>query len=191
MSTQRPDFASESLESRLLLSTSLNSRGVLYVLGTSKADALSAYLAANDPTKIEVRDRGVISQFQRSAVTQVIFQGFSGADTIVISNVNGRFSTPTKVYGEAGNDTIQGGGTRDRVYGGTGNDSILGGGGHDILYGEAGNDTLVGERGNDYLVGGAGTDMLEGNRGLDRFIVEPGIDHVNFGTEDEVTDAVA
>ena len=82
----------EHLESRLLLSTTLNSRGVLYILGTSKNDSLSAYLATGNPNTIEVRDRGVVSQFARSAVTQVIFQGFSGDDTIVISNVNGILS---------------------------------------------------------------------------------------------------
>ena len=75
MSNHRTTRPIEQLEPRTMLSTTLNSRGVLYVLGTSQNDALSVYLAGNDTTKIEVRDRGVISQFQRSAVTQVIFQG--------------------------------------------------------------------------------------------------------------------
>ncbi|WP_420865319.1 Calx-beta domain-containing protein, partial [Nodularia spumigena] len=70
------------------------------------------------------------------------------------------------LYGEDGNDTINGGGDNDYLYGGSGDD---------ILNGDAGNDTIYGQDGNDTLIGGSGNsgerDYLSGGSGSDRFII--------------------
>ena len=62
------------------------------------------------------------------------------------------------VYGNGGNDTLQGG---------AGNDRIAGGFGADSLSGNAGNDTLWGGIDADSLSGGAGDDLIDGGPGVD------------------------
>ncbi|MCU7904911.1 MAG: RTX toxin, partial [Candidatus Thiodiazotropha sp. (ex Epidulcina cf. delphinae)] len=52
------------------------------------------------------------------------------------------------VYGDAGDDVLDGGDGRDRVYGGAGNDTLRGGAGNnDYLSGDAGSDTYAFEAG--------------------------------------------
>jgi len=71
------------------------------------------------------------------------------------------------LYGGADNDTILGGGGDDLAEGGTGNDSLDGGAGADSLLGDLGADTLAGGAGNDTLSGGDGDDTLSGGDGND------------------------
>jgi Ca2+-binding RTX toxin-like protein len=175
VSPQPPSIV-EQLETRRLLAATLNSNGVLRVDGTSKDDLISIYLVKADPTKLETKVRGVVDRFSLSAITQIIIQGFSGADTIVFDQNNGAIKIPTKIYGGAGNDTISGSATRDRIYGGTGNDSISGESGDDIIYGEEGNDVIQGAAGKDYLDGGVDNDNIQGNAGNDRLFGEDGND---------------
>ena len=95
--------------------------------------------------------------------------------------------------GDAGNDTVTGGGTLEggagndeldaplrveaaALHGGGGNDSLQGGGGPDSLAGADGTDHLIGEAGNDQLDGGEGGDELEGSGGDDRLVGGPGPD---------------
>jgi Ca2+-binding RTX toxin-like protein len=179
-SVSRPTAFVELLEARRLLSATLNSAGTLNILGTSKDDVISVYRPHNDPSRIEAKVRNVVSSFNLADVKQIRIEGFSGHDYIQVSN---NIALPTRIYGGAGNDTIIGGGSRDRIYGGTGNDSIIGNSGHDILYGEEGDDTIRGGNGNDYIVGGEGNDFLEGNAGNDRLYGGPGNDiiHGNAG----------
>jgi Ca2+-binding RTX toxin-like protein len=75
--------------------------------------------------------------------------------------------------GGAGNDTL---------YGDNGNDTLDGGAGNDTLYGYGGNDTLDGGEGDDYLDGSAGNDTY-------RFAVGAGVDRINDygGNSDVVT----
>lgn len=111
------------------------------------------------------------------------------------------------VFGEAGNDVLEGrngddflngGRGGDRLEGGNGQDSLIGGYGEDALNGNAGNDildggygadtledlqgdnTLYGNQGNDSLLSGRGDDLLYGEGGSDRLISRGGND-VLFG----------
>jgi Ca2+-binding RTX toxin-like protein len=59
-----------------------------------------------------------------------------------------------KVWGDGGNDRIDGADGDDLIFGGPGKDEIHGGTGNNKLYGWAGSDTLVGDTGNDLLDGG-------------------------------------
>ena len=79
-----------------------------------------------------------------------IIKGFGGDDVL---------------YGEEGNDSIDGG---------DGNDIIVGGKGDDILYGEEGNDSIDGGDGNDIIVGGKGDDILDGGDGDDTYVFNIG-----------------
>ena len=76
---------------------------------------------------------------------------------------------PDTIYGEGGNDYLDGWKGDDTLYGGNGHDTLLGYDGYDKLYGGAGNDTLKGEKGPDDLYGGAGVDKLYGGAGDDYF----------------------
>jgi Ca2+-binding RTX toxin-like protein len=89
------------------------------------------------------------------------------------------------LYGDIGDDVIDGGGGRDKILGGLGADLIYGGDGDDAddfyasyrpdasyvasgLFGGDGNDTIAGGRGTDLLQGGAGDDVLYGGENNDQ-----------------------
>lgn len=74
-----------------------------------------------------------------------------------------------KLYGEAGNDTVNGSVYDDYLYGGEGNDTLKGNAGNDVLTGGLGNDTLIGGAGDDtYIFGrGDGQDTINDNSGGD------------------------
>lgn len=76
------------------------------------------------------------------------------------------------LFGEEGEDYLNGSAGHDRLDGGSGNDVLEGGSGHDTLYGGEGDDLLEGGRENDVLFGGEGKDTLLGGSGDD--LVEGG-----------------
>lgn len=98
-----------------------------------------------------------------STTGSVRIVGDAGDDIITGSN------QADKIWGMAGNDTINAGGHNDTVNGGTGSDIINGGDRNDILNGADGNNDLVnGGPGNDRVVGGNGTgDFCDGGAGVD------------------------
>ena len=67
------------------------------------------------------------------------------------------------MYGDGGNDSLNGGAGNDVLYGGEGNDTLYGNAGNDILDGDTGNDWLYGGNGDDtYIFGkGYGSDTIE------------------------------
>ncbi len=74
------------------------------------------------------------------------------------------------MFGDKGQDTLNGGLGDDSLQGGVGNDVISGKRGNDLLNGGAGRDTLFGGQGDDVLVGSRGADVLTGGAGFDRFV---------------------
>jgi len=64
------------------------------------------------------------------------------------------------LFGDNGDDTLNGNLGEDLVFGGTGDDLVRGGKGTDLVSGEEGNDTLIGDFGLDVLVGGTGRDLF-------------------------------
>jgi CubicO group peptidase (beta-lactamase class C family) len=87
------------------------------------------------------------------------------------------------LFGLEGNDTLRGASRQANVlFGNQGNDRLEGGRQDDVLNGGAGNDRLFGDRGNDLLVGGAGDDYLSGGRGDDQLKGGAGSDQL-FGDQ--------
>lgn len=84
------------------------------------------------------------------------------------------------VFGEPGDDTLNGGSGTDILFGGNGNDALNGGTGNDNLFGQNGNDTVNGNDGADNLNGGNGNETLRGGAGNDRFFAGDGNDQL-FG----------
>ncbi|RJG42042.1 Ig-like domain-containing protein, partial [Motilimonas pumila] len=83
----------------------------------------------------------------------------------------------------------------DFIYGNDGDDMLDGGLGHDVLKGGTGNDILIGGVGNDDLTGGSGNDILIGGDGADTFrffeedaIAEAGNSQQDSGIVDTIMD---
>jgi hypothetical protein len=99
----------------------------------------------------------------------------------------------SRLYGDAGNDTLVGGDRTDVLFGGEGDDSLAGGNaindGNNRLYGEAGSDTIVGGRGLDIVEGGTGHDSVVTAAGNDTVEAGDGNDDVDAGAGDDVVNA--
>jgi Ca2+-binding RTX toxin-like protein len=112
------------------------------------------------------------------------------------------------IFGDGGNNTLDGGAGDDTIFGQGGDDFIIGGrdslasrdinntidvadladqtesdDGNDTLYGGRGNDTILGGQGNDILDGGDGDDTLSGQAGIDIFRGGAGSDTVDYSRE--------
>lgn len=93
--------------------------------------------------------------------TAVQINGLAGDDTIRLGNAAAAVPTGltlVTVNGGSGDDVVDGSGngaiTPQALFGNAGNDTITGGGAGDLLLGGIGNDTLVDSAGNDYFDGG-------------------------------------
>jgi Ca2+-binding RTX toxin-like protein len=119
--------------------------------------------------------------------TSLMVVGADGNDTVI----DGDYSS--FLGGEAGDNTITGGGGDDQlagdganvghdVYdGGAGNDRILGSAGPDLLLGGTGKDAIHTFMGNDKALGGPGKDQLDGSYGNDKLFGGSGKDHAAGG----------
>jgi Ca2+-binding RTX toxin-like protein len=104
-----------------------------------------------------------------------IVRGGPGDDRISVDMPD--FGRGSSVFGESGDDTLNGGSGDDVIAGGPGRDVIRGGDESDFEYSVG--DTLVGGAGDDVLKGGAGDDVLKGGGGVDRFFGGSGEDVID------------
>ncbi len=90
-----------------------------------------------------------------------------GATSNLIAQSSSSFAA--YLYGDQGNDTLNGSDQRDFLDGGADNDLLTGGAGDDVLLGGDGDDTLVGGSGDDLILSGSGADVIKLglNSGLD------------------------
>jgi Ca2+-binding RTX toxin-like protein len=130
----------------------------------------------DDLIRVSLTDRQTNQLLDQAAipagvVKHVVFFGGGGDDVF-----NDPASVQATAYGDAGNDTLNGGNANDTLFGGDGYDTLYGNGGNDYLNGGNqddylnggdGNDTLAGESGNDQMRGGDGDDTLHGGDGFD------------------------
>lgn len=71
------------------------------------------------------------------------------------------------IYGDYGNDEIQGSNISDHLSGGPGSDVIYGNNDGDFIEGGSGVDSLYGDAGDDVLSGGEGADYFDCGSGID------------------------
>ena len=93
--------------------------------GDAADDVITLRLLAGDATQVEVLDSAaVIGTFPRATFLTIVVNGGHGADTILVSDVNGAFTDTqiTTITGGDGNDTITGGAGGETSDGGDGND---------------------------------------------------------------------
>lgn len=121
-------------------------------------------------------------------ISKLEVYGGAGNDEILVDRDNvlgdgssGPVVPPTTdngsfLFGDAGNDRIEGTQRSDWIDGGAdrdiaeshyGDDVVKGGAGDDFLHGGDGNDEILGEEHNDVLTGGAGRDVIRGGSGVD------------------------
>lgn len=154
----------ESLESRRLLSASLNGRE-LWIQGTGRADEINVWLNKAGK-RIVTSVNGNERTFALKSVGEIEIDARGGNDRVVVA---ASITRPVDIDGDGGHDTLIGGSGHDDIDGGSGNDYIEGGAGNDELDGGAGNDTIFGGSGNDEIDGGPGSDRLTGGSGRDEF----------------------
>lgn len=164
-------------------------------------DGLVAMLRAN-PLNPELMDLHVGSTEGNDVIhfnpheqgIEVIFNGasagvFQVTGNILVAaglgndfiNVDPAIQQAAYLYGEQGDDTLQGGAGDDVLAGHEGNDLLLGRRGADQLFGEQGDDVLRGGRGDDILAGWLGNDLLRGGRGQDVLFGSEGRDTLRGG----------
>ncbi|MEM5475050.1 Hint domain-containing protein [Pacificibacter sp. AS14] len=97
-------------------------------------------------------------------------------------------SGDNEIDGTSGEDTIKGYSGDDTIDGGGGNDDIYGGDGDDTIYGGDGNDDISGGDGDDTIYGGDGRDEIEGNDGDDTLYGGDGRDEIDGGDGDDYID---
>ncbi len=154
----------EALEARQVLSVAnaYLTGGALVIVSDNSSTQVSVN-STNSGIQLRETNSSRTWNYSASQVREVRFHGGNAADRFV-NNVR---TLPTKAWGNAGDDYLEGYSAVDEFYGGSGNDTLKGYGGNDILHGEAGNDTIYGDDGNDDLYGGTGTDKLYGGAGND------------------------
>ena len=167
----------EHLERRELLAVVLDG-DVLRITGTDSADTAAIDpFTQNEEQWVTATLNGQSSQYAASSIRKIVFTGNDG-DDFFVNNSN----LQSHIWGNAGVDTLIGGGGNDRVYGGSWADSLAGGAGNDRIYGSGGDDTMYGGTGDDSIYGHSGDDMLYGEGGNDSIRGSSG-DDILFGGE--------
>jgi len=90
------------------------------------------------------------------------------------------------LFGDNGDDQLEGGDGNDWLFGYGGDDIIRGGDGDDLLFGIDGSDLLEGGAGNDHILGGRGDDIIDGGAGDDLIRAGEGADTIKFSTGSDV-----
>lgn len=138
----------------------------LYVGGSPGVDTIRVDPAGVDKYKVSVKSvaPGVTKASQNTQtltgeIERIVIYGGKQNDNIAI---NAGVTKSAWIYGDAGNDSILGGGGQDILVGGEGNDTLSGGGGRDILIGGIGVDNLFAGSGGSLLINGKTSYDAEG-----------------------------
>ena len=125
---------------------------------------------------------------------------YTGGDHVVLGGTNPGELSPTNngndiLIGGLGDDTIWGDGGDDYIQGGDGGDILLGGAGDDILLDIGGPNNIQGQEGNDAISAGGGEALILGGSGNDFILQGPdfaetfgGLDNdfIHAGTESNI-----
>ncbi|MBC8108983.1 MAG: hypothetical protein H7Z14_20525 [Anaerolineae bacterium] len=149
MNTNRTNASTtlETLELRRLFAASVINQ-VLMVEGTNGVDNLDVRTDPNNAANVKVSDSVIgtnMGSFAKPSFTRIDVFARDGNDNVLIS-----VPTPCWLFGEAGNDRLDGHEVNDELYGGTGNDRLRGHGGNDAMDGGAGRNRFDGGAGPDF-----------------------------------------
>jgi cyclophilin family peptidyl-prolyl cis-trans isomerase len=146
------------------------SGNILFVNATSAPDTVG--VSVRDGS-MRVNVNGKIRTFPASSVGRVEIQAYEGNDVVTL----GGGVPGTYIFGDLGDDLLEGG---------DGNDTLSGGAGKNTLHGHGGNDRLNGSGGRDYITGGAGDDRIYGNGGDDTLDGQSGSDRIWGGAGNDL-----
>jgi Ca2+-binding RTX toxin-like protein len=118
---------------------------------------------------VVLNDNGTTGNSEDDFIVFTPTTGFSGNGSFSYTLSDGSLTTIGNVTVAVGT-TLFGDNGEDLLNGTAGKDSLNGGNGKDTLIGGAGNDSLNGGNGKDELTGGTGNDILTGGDGSDTFI---------------------
>jgi VCBS repeat-containing protein len=162
------NFSDKYLADRLALLNAVYARntsdaGTFIVSTAGPADRILQFqwtdgASSAEPSMLSTRRNG----YAGSAIQRI---GFGDDGNNTVAGTDNKLGD--RLYGGAGNDTVDGMGGDDYLEGGAGNDNLLGGGGRDMLLGGTGDDRLGGGDDADVLLGGMGADTLAGGSGND------------------------
>jgi Ca2+-binding RTX toxin-like protein len=146
---------------------SVNHR-TLIVQGSSASDKLALRLRAGHSQTLQVDfgdDGRADFQVNRNRFDRIRVYAGAGNDSARIDESNGAFTTttPTRIDGQGGDDTILGGSGAETLIGGQGNDTIDGKAGADRIRLGAGDDRAVWDPGD-------GSDVVQGGDGQDTMV---------------------
>jgi Ca2+-binding RTX toxin-like protein len=149
---------------------------VLSVSGGKIAHNLPAAQGFDSATDLNAAVAG--TQDADVAGANIVVRGGGGSDILNAAGLGNTYNS-LEIQGEAGDDTVTGGGRADTLGGGDGDDRVVGGPGADVMSGGAGNDVLVWNNGDgsDTMDGDAGNDEIEVNGSAnagDDFTIAPG-----------------
>jgi len=159
----------QKLEDRkMLAAVDFNSgTGALVVVGNAIADTISLTGSADYQSfTVDINNNASLQQtFNYSDVTSVRVVAGDGDDFVYNTLL-----IDTEIFGQDGDDHLEGGWA---------NDLVMGGNGIDVLVGRNGDDSLNGQDGNDWLFGGPGVNALSGITGNDNLYGGVGDDTLN------------
>ena len=112
-------------------------------------------------------------------------RGGGGNDTVNATNA----IIGIEMYGDLGNDTLNGGTSDDNITGGAGDDTVTGNGGNDTIVGTAGTNSLIGNAGQDNITGGTGADSVDAGVGADAVNGGAGADQITQDNVDSIVGA--
>jgi hypothetical protein len=157
-------------------------QGLLIVQGTNYFyETIAVQPTSGQPGKVtaSISPGATVPGIDLASFSRIAIFGEGGLDSITIG---GAITKPSVIYGDAGFDTINGGGGDDVIYGGADYDSLNGNGG---------NDTFVNEGGGDGVNGGAGFDTVvkrgSGTFALSNYALSAGSDYVSISSIENAT----
>jgi hypothetical protein len=127
---------------------------------------------------------------------QLEYDSGSGADYALVSTINPSGPSPVvgtySIDGGSGDDILDddGAGTISYLYGNAGDDTLNGSGDRDILNGNNGADTLLGNDGDDILVFDRNDDSIDGGGDNDILRIDDGAHYNTVGAVNGITDNI-
>ena len=142
--------------------------GTLHIQGGPQSERIALRLSPVDRThlQVDVGDNGSADDsFDLNTFGAIDVEAGNGNDTVRIDQINGAFTTttPTRIDGQNGDDTLLGGSGAEILIGGRGDDVIDGNGGVDTAFLGKGDDTFIWDPGD-------GSDVVEGGAGFDKMV---------------------
>jgi hypothetical protein len=126
------------------------SQTMLSIVGTSLNDVIRVNAGANAGDVTVIVNNQNLGTFHPTG--RIVVHGLAGNDTISVAQ---NVLSPAWLYGDDGNDQLQGGGGPTLLMGGAGNNTLWGGNGPTIMIGGSGSNSLIAGAGNAALIGGS------------------------------------